>query len=110
MVRPWSWSDNGHGGGDILCGGDSATTTTTTTTTASAVPDGLSFTATVADVGEGWLLVEADEGGFVSGTVRVLFEQAPSVAVGDRVTVWHSGQMMPSLPPQLVAVAIEKLS
>lgn len=81
-----------------------------TGTTAAPPPmaDDLSFTATVTQLGEDWMLVEAEAGSTVSGTVRVLFTQAPALSVGDRVLIRHTGQMMPSLPPQFVAVSIEK--
>ena len=81
-----------------------------TGTTAAPPPmaDDLSFTAAVTQLGEDWMLVEAEAGCAVSGTVRVLFTQAPALSVGDRVLIRHTGQMMPSLPPQVVAVSIEK--
>ena len=97
------------------CGGtepaDSSLPTVTTTTTISTavVTDEFSFIATVTEAGEDFLLVEAEEGSTIAGTVRVLLQQPASVTAGDRILVRHTGQMMPSLPPQIVATDIEKI-
>ena len=53
--------------------------------------------------------MQRQEGGQVAGQVRVLLQQPVSVAAGDRILVRHTGQVMPSMPPQLVATAIEKI-
>ena len=51
--------------------------------------------------------MEADADSDITGQVRVVTEETAAFAAGDRVTVRHTGQMMPSLPPQLVATRIE---
>ncbi len=84
-------------------------TITPTTSTDKPMSEEDSLTATVVEAGEGWLLVEADAGSVIAGQVRVLTEQAAAFSAGDRVAIWHTGQMMPSLPPQLVATAVEKI-
>ena len=89
------------------------TTTTTVTTTNTAIPsknEDFSFSATVIEVGEDYLMVQADADGPVYGEVCVVLQQAASVTAGDRIRVWHTGQMMPSLPPRIVATEIEMIS
>ena len=84
--------------------------TVTATTTIPIIPsqnEDFTFYATVIEVGEDSLLVEADAGGSVVGEVCVVLQQAVSVKAGDRIRVWHTGQMMPSLPPRIVATEIE---
>ena len=85
-------------------------TATTTTTTIPIIPsrnEDFTFYATVI---EDFLLVEADAGGLIYGEVCVVLQQAVSVKAGDRIRVWHTGQMMPSLPPRIVATEIEMIS
>lgn len=83
---------------------------TTTTAASPAVGEGYAFIGTVTEVGDGWLLVEGDADSALPGTVRVHVEGTlPAVQSGDRVAVWHTGQMMPSLPPQIVATRVEKI-
>ena len=81
----------------------------TMATTAPSIAKGPSFTATVLSVGEDWLLVAADAGSDISGQVRVVTDRVAAFAEGDRITVWHTGQMMPSLPPRLVATDVQKM-
>ena len=90
-----------------------AADTTAITTTTTAIPsqnEDFSFCATVMEVGEDYLMVQADAGGPIYGEVCVVLQQAVSVTAGDRIRVWHTGQMMPSLPPRIVATEIEMIS
>lgn len=98
-----------------------ATTTTTTATTASATTatttlpqretlDTLRFTGRVLEVSGSAALMESPDDFVWGDTVWVQFGGVPDVTpqVGDTYTVTYEDMVMLSLPPRVVAVAMEK--
>lgn len=65
------------------------------------------MTATVTEVNPQSLLVRNEETGEV---VLVIFRDANRFSVGDRVRITYNGQMTFSIPPQITATAIQRLS
>ena len=85
-------------------------------------PDGsFEMTATVMELGEK-ILVNVTEAEYAEGPYLVIFSDATEIfdkegnkikkadlAVGDEIKIWYSGQVMMSLPPQIVAAKITVL-
>ena len=76
------------------------------------------MTATVLELGEK-LLVNVNEAEYAEGQYLVILSPATEIldkegkkiekaglAVGDTVKIWYSGQVMMSIPPQIVAAKI----
>lgn len=94
--------DSGNGNNPV------STTTTTSATTAATAVNGLSFTGKVLEIdGDNVLMNCYDKTKFDTVWVNV---SAASVtpAVGEEYTVFYEDFMMPSLPPRITAVAVEK--
>lgn len=67
------------------------------------------FDATVLEIHEDYLMVEALEGQTVAGEIQVwigLLEDndVPELKTGDTIRITHDGKMTMSLPPQMSAV------
>ncbi len=85
-------------------------------------PDGsFEMTATVVELGEK-ILVDVTEAEYAEGHYLVILSDATELldkdgnkikkadlTVGDTVKIWYSGQVMMSLPPQIVAAKIQKI-
>lgn len=72
------------------------------------------FDATVLEIMDDYIMVEASEGQDIVGEVRVqtglLSEtEMPELKKGDVVRVTHDGKMTMSLPPQMTAVELMKI-
>jgi len=62
--------------------------------------------ATVLQVDSGSLLVRDMETG---DEVLVIFRNANRFNVGDRIRIFHNGQMTLSIPPQIAAISIQRI-
>jgi hypothetical protein len=84
-------------------------------------PAEFEMTATVMELGEK-ILVNVTEAEYAEGPYLVIFSDATEIldkegnkikkadlAVGDEIKIWYSGQVMMSLPPQIVAAKITVL-
>lgn len=67
----------------------------------------MNMTATVLRVNPQSLLVRDESNG---QEVLVLFRGANTFSSGDRIRITFNGQMTPSIPPQITATAIQRLS
>ena len=73
------------------------------------------FDATVLEICEEYLMVDALEGQNVAGEVKVWVaalknDALSGIKVGDTVRITHDGKMTMSIPPQMSAVELIQLS